>query len=133
MIRSLLLLGLLAIPTCGIVRTAQTTHAIIGAEPRDVPVVIDFFAFGTLAQEDDGIHIQPILCAITGEEVSRFVKWHEWCHYRDRGGPQWAKEDAADACAARHAPMVGVGASGAMVQRVGVGSGGGGAFALGET
>ena len=103
MIRLAIVIALISAEGVTALEIAHTSEAIAAAEPRDVPVVVDWLAFGAMAKDDDGIHFQPLLCAMMGRRVSRFVKWHEAGHYRDRSGSQRMKEDAADVYAARHA------------------------------
>ena len=104
--RMLVLACLVAVALATASKIARTSRLIAEAEPRNVAVHADWLDMGVMSSEHDGIHYQPVLCAIMGDEVSRFVKWHEYGHMLlDRGfRTQSEREDAADACAARYAP-----------------------------
>ena len=105
MIRIIAFTALICAVLASEIAIIQTSHAIEDAEPRDIPTIRDWLVFGGMASDDDGIHFQPFLCALMGTNVSIFAKWHERCHYWNRSGSRQQQEDAADACAARHAPQ----------------------------
>ena len=104
MIRAATAIALTCVVAVPALQVARTSAAIMVAEPRDIPVTIDWFVRGGVGADEDSIHIQPLLCALMGKEVSIFAKWHEYGHYLYRSGSRREQEDAADAYAARHAP-----------------------------